>query len=141
MKNIFVDTNILIDLLADRTPFSEDAAQILNYALEKKIAVYVSGISFNNIYYILKQSCNHNESIKILKNLQAWTTIINVTKEIIIKSFDSNFKDFEDAIQFYSAKTLKKIDCIVTRNAKDFKHSDLPILSAKEALMLITSKI
>ena len=139
MKSIFLDTNVLIDFFADRKPFSIEAARLFNYSLEKKISIYISAVSYNNIYYILRQSCSHSETIKILTELNEWTDIIDVSKDIINKSLKSHFKDFEDAIQYNCAKSLNKIDFIVTRDTKDFKTSSLPILTPKEAVTLIES--
>lgn len=139
MKHVFLDTNVLIDFLSDRKPFSLDAAKLFNYSFKKKISIYVAAVSFNNIYYILRQSCSHLETIKILNELQEWTEVVDVSKEVIKKSLNSEFKDFEDAIQYNCAKTLSKIDCIVTRDTKDFKKSSLPTLTPKEALTIIES--
>ncbi len=139
MKHIFLDTNVLIDFLADRKPFSLEAAKLFNYSFKKKVTIYVAAVSYNNIYYILRQSCTHSETIKILTELQDWTEAIDVTKDVIRKALKSEFKDFEDAIQYNCAKTLNKIDCIVTRDTKDFKTSSIPTMTPKEALTLIES--
>jgi predicted nucleic acid-binding protein len=75
----------------------------------------------------------------MLAELNEWTDIIGLTKDIIKKSIKSDFKDFEDAIQYNCAKSLSKIDFIVTRDTKDFKSSSLPILTPKEAVSLVES--
>ena len=139
MKHIFLDTNVLIDFLADRKPFSLEAAKLFNYSFKKKVIIYVAAVSYNNIYYILRQSCTHSETIKILNELQEWTEAIDVSKDVIRKALKSEFKDFEDAIQYNCAKTLSKIDCIVTRDTKDFKASSIPTMTPKEALTMIES--
>lgn len=139
MKYVFIDTNILIDFFADRKPFSIEAAKLFNYSLKSKIEIYISAVSYNNIYYILRQSYSHSETIKILSELNEWTNIIDVSKEVIKKSLKSDFKDFEDSIQYNCAKSMSKIDFIVTRDTKDFKTSSLPILTPKEAVTLIES--
>ncbi len=141
MKHIFLDTNVLIDFLADRKPFSLEAAKIFNYSFKKKVSIYVAAVSYNNIYYILRQSCMHSETIKILHELQEWTEVIDVSKDVISNALKSEFKDFEDAIQYNCAKTLPKIDCIVTRDTKDFKKSSIPSMTPKEALTMIESTI
>jgi len=92
-------------------------------------------VSYNNIYYILRQSFSHVETIKMLSELNEWADIIDVSKEVIKKALKSDFKDFEDAIQYNCAKSFNKIDFIVTRDTKDFKTSSLPILTPKEALI------
>ena len=139
MKNIFLDTNVLIDFFADRKPISLNAAKLFDYSLKRKINIYISAISYNNIYYIIRQSLSHSETIKLLTEISEWTNVIDLTKDIINKSLKSDFKDFDNAIQYNCAKSLKKIDCIVTRNTKDFKTSSLPILTPKEAMSLIES--
>lgn len=139
MRHLFLDTNVLIDFLADRKPFSEEAAKIFNYSLKKKVTIYVAAVSFNNIYYIFRQSRTHSDTLKILTELQEWTEVVNVSKDVIHKALTSDFKDFEDAIQYNCAKNLSKIDCIVTRDTKDFKTSTIPIMTPKEALTLLES--
>jgi predicted nucleic acid-binding protein len=139
MKHLFLDTNVLIDFLADRKPFSIEAAKLFNYSLKKKATIYVSAVSYNNIYYILRQSTSHSNTMKILNELQEWTEMIDVSKEVIFKSLKSEFKDFEDSIQYNCAKLVTKIECIVTRDTKDFKLSTIPTMTPKEALTMIES--
>lgn len=139
MKSIFLDTNVLIDFFADRKPFSIDAARLFDYSLKKKINIYISAVSYNNIYYIVRQSLSHAETIKMLTEISEWTNVIDLPKDIINKSLTSDFKDFEDAIQYNCAKSINKIDLIVTRDTKDYKVSSLPILTPKEAVALIES--
>ncbi|MEO8711965.1 MAG: PIN domain-containing protein [Parafilimonas sp.] len=137
MKQIFLDTNVIIDFLADRKPFSIPAAGIFNYAVLGKIKLYISAVSYNNIYYILRQSFSNTETIKLLDELSQMTEVADVTKAIIKNSLKSDLKDFEDAIQYNCALSLNKIDFIVTRDTKDFKKSVLPIMNPEEALILI----
>ena len=137
MKYIFLDTNIVIDFLADRKPFSLAAAKLFNFSILGKAKIYVSAVSYNNIYYILRQSHSSLEAIKLLDELSEMTEITDVTKSIIKKSLQSDFKDFEDAIQYNCALTLSKIDFIVTRDTKDFKKSSLSIMTPGEAVSLI----
>lgn len=139
MKHVFLDTNVLIDFLADRKPFSLEAAKLFDYSFKKKITIYVAAVSFNNIYYIIRQFRSHLETIKILNELQEWAEVVDVSKEVIQKSLKSDFKDFEDAIQYHAAKAIGKIECIVTRDTKDFKTSSLAVLTPREALSMIES--
>ena len=139
MKQIFMDTNVVIDFLANRQPFSLDAASLFNMALEGKIKIYISAVSYNNIYYVLRQSLTNNATIKLLEDLSEMTVITDVTSKIIRQSLKTEFKDYEDAIQYYTALSIKGIDFIVTRNTKDFKKSSLPILTPTEALVSVKS--
>jgi len=131
-----MDTNVLIDFLADRQPFSLDAAKLFNLSFSGKLRIYISAVSYNNIYYILRQSLSNNETIKLLHQLSAMTEIIDVNRSIIQQSLKTDFTDFEDAIQYYCALSLPKTNCIVTRDTKDFKKSNLPVMTPKEAVSL-----
>ncbi|MBY0478193.1 MAG: PIN domain-containing protein [Chitinophagaceae bacterium] len=138
--NLFIDTNVLIDYLADRQPFAEQAAEIFNCAELGLISIHISAVSYNNIYYILKRSLTHTATIKILDEITEMVQIAEVNDVVIKKSLKSNFKDFEDAIQYNSALLVPKLKAIVSRNIKDFKHSTVAVLSPTELLALINSE-
>ena len=139
MKHIFMDTNVVIDFLADRQPFSLDTARLFNMAVDKKAKIYISAVSYNNIYYILRQSLTNNSTMQLLEELAGMTEIIDVTNAIIRQSLKTDFKDYEDAIQYYCALRIAKIDFIVTRNTRDFKKSILSVLTPAEAIVSIGS--
>ncbi len=141
MKIIFLDTNVIIDFLADRRPFSLIAAEIFTASLSGKVKIYISAVSYNNIYYISRQSLSHSETVKLLEELAEMAEIVDVTKTIIKKALKSDFKDFEDTIQYNCALTIKKLDFIVTRNSKDYKKSSLPVMNPQEAIGIINSTI
>ena len=137
MKHFLLDTNIVIDLLTDRKPFSNSAAKLFDFSEKNKVKLYLTAVSYNNTYYILKKLSTHKEAIKILKDLEKLTHTIDTTGDSIKNALESEFIDFEDAIQYYTAKTNKKLEAIVTRNISDFKHSKIPILSPDEAISII----
>ena len=141
MKHIFMDTNVVIDFLADRQPFSLDAARLFNMSVEGRIKIYISAVSYNNIYYVLRQSLTNNATIKLLESLADITEITDVNDQVIRQSLKTDFKDYEDAIQYYSALTIPNVDFIVTRNTKDFKKSSLPVLTSIEAIALLSSEM
>jgi predicted nucleic acid-binding protein len=132
MKHIFMDTNVVIDFLANRQPFSLDAARLFNFAVDGKVIIYISAVSYNNIYYILRQSLTRNAAIKLLAELAEMSEIVDVSGSIIRQSLKTDFNDYEDAIQYYCAHSIPQIDFIVTRNTKDFKKSTLPVLTPAE---------
>lgn len=139
MKHFLIDTNIVIDLLIDRRPFSLLAAKLFNYSEKGKIKLYITAVSYNNTYYLVKKLTSHKETIKILKNLESLAETIDTSRIAVKQALDSEFKDFEDAIQYFSAKSNKKIDAIITRNVADFKLSKLPILTPEEAIGIVES--
>ena len=137
MKHLFLDTNVIIDVLANREPFSNDASKIFDYGDKGKVNIYISALSYSNIYYILRKICSHKEMISLLKDIKAISTTMDVTEEVISKAIESGLKDFEDAIQLNTALSNKKIQAIVTRDIKGFKNSDISILTPEEALRVI----
>jgi predicted nucleic acid-binding protein len=137
MKHFLVDTNVLLDFLADRKPYSDDAETLFHYNQQKKINIYVSAISFNNLYYVIKKLERHEKAINLLTELTLLVDIIPLDNSIIQDSLKSKFPDFEDAIQYYSALSMKTIEGIITRNKKDFKNSELPVLSPEIAVKIV----
>ena len=141
MKHIFMDTNVVIDFLADRQPFSLHAARLFDLTISGKVKIYISAVSYNNIYHILRQSLSNAATIKLLKELAEMTEVADVTKAIIQQSLKTDFKDYENAIQYYCALSISKIDFIVTRDTKDFKNSVLPVLTPTEAIASLDNSL
>ncbi|MCC6181322.1 MAG: PIN domain-containing protein [Bacteroidia bacterium] len=132
MKKVFVDTNILVDLIADRRPFSKFAIQIFSKAEERKIKLYTSSHSIATTHYLLKKYIDEKELRDVLHNILDYLNIVAIDQDVIKKGLRSKHKDFEDAIQIISAYSIEKLDCIVTRNIKDFKGSEIPVLTPDE---------
>jgi predicted nucleic acid-binding protein len=137
MKSVFVDANVVIDYLSLREPFSTEAAELFELADNDRIKIFVSAVSFNVIYYILRQQLGHKASIGALSALSSMVTIISVTADILNSSLTSDLTDFEDAIQYYTALSEPGIEAIITRDKKGFRKSELPIFKPGEALRLI----
>ncbi len=127
MQKVFVDTDVIIDFLTDRKPYSGHSAFILSLAEYKAIQVCVSSLTFANCYYILKKYSSHSNVITKLIQLAEIVEITDVTKKVILNSLKSDFKDFEDAIQNETAKSNDNIKTLITRNIKDYQKSDLSI--------------
>jgi predicted nucleic acid-binding protein len=132
MKRVFVDTNIIIDLIADRKPFSRHAIEIFNRAEEKRIRLFTSSHSIATTHYLLKKYLDEKTLRDVLYNLLDYLTVTPVDLDVLKKGLRSNHKDFEDAIQILCASKVEKIDCIVTRNIKDFKNSEILVLTPDE---------
>ncbi len=137
MKRIFVDTNILLDLIADRKPFSKFAIDIFALAEKKKVHLFTSSHSIATTHYVLKKYVDEIVLRNILSDLLDIISIVGVDIDVVKKSLKSVHKDFEDAIQISSASSVKNIDCIVTRNTRDFKLSEIPVFSPEHLWKLI----
>ena len=137
MKKIFVDTNIIVDLIADRRPFSKFAIEIFSKAEDKKLKLYTSSHSIATTHYLLKKYIEEKELRNVLYNLLDYIQVIPVDLDVIKKGLKSKHKDFEDAIQMLCAYSIEKMDCIVTRNSKDFRDCEIPVLSPDEFVIKI----
>lgn len=137
MKNVFVDTNILIDLLADRPPFSKFAIEIFALAEKKQVGLFTSSHSYATTHYLLKKHIDEKELRKLLYSLLDFIDLISIDSSIIKKSLLSNHKDFEDAIQIFAANSIADMDFIVTRNLKDFKDTGITVLPPDELIQLL----
>ena len=133
MKNLLIDTNIILDLLAKRHPFYNPAAELFSLTDKKKIKLYTSSISIINTNYILSKILSEKEAKEILRKFRILVNILSCDEKIIDLGLNSHFKDFEDSIQYYTA-TENNIDGIITRNLKDFKNSQIPVMTAEEFL-------
>src|SRR5690606_7302848 len=135
MKNVFVDTNILIDLLADRPPFSKFAIEIFDLASKKKVNLFTSSHSIATTHYLLKKYVQEQQLREIIYSLLDYIGVVSIDLVIIKKSLLSSHNDFEDAIQIFAAHAVKNIDFIVTRNIKDFRKAGMAVLPPDELLL------
>lgn len=131
MKNLFVDTNIVIDLLGKREPHYEAAAKLFSLADQGKIKLSVSSLTFANTNYVLSKMNNSVLAREILSKFKVLVTVTDLNDKIIELSLnDKSFVDFEDGLQYYSALE-NKASIIITRNLKDFKSSKIPVMTAQ----------
>jgi predicted nucleic acid-binding protein len=134
MDKVFVDTNVLIDHLAERQPFHQSAKRFFQLAESGQIQMCISTLSICNIAYIIRKMKPHANLLQTLENLSTLAVLTSIDAEIIAAALKSGFKDFEDAVQHFSAVTEGGVTHFITRNPKDFEKSLLPILSPEEYL-------
>ncbi len=130
---VFVDTNVLLDVLAKREPYFTDAARIWSLAERAKLEAQVSVISFNNVYYVLRKVASRQVAEKALRLMRSVFTPVPLGAQVLSQAIDAGFRDFEDALQFYSALHADA-SCLITRDADDFPATALPVLSPAEFL-------
>ena len=118
-------------------PFSKFAIDLFNKAESKKIKLFTSSHSIATTHYLLKKYVDEKELRRILYNLLDFITVIPVDVETLKKGLRSKHKDFEDSIQIICAGSVEKMDCIVTRNIKDFKDCEIPVFTPDELHKLV----
>ncbi|MFN6039387.1 MAG: type II toxin-antitoxin system VapC family toxin [Bacteroidota bacterium] len=136
MEKVFVDSDIVLDLLTGRQPHYKYSAELFSLADESIIEVFVSSLTFTNVNYILSRQVSSTQARKLLLKFKTLTTVLSVNDKIIELALSSDFQDFEDAVQYHTALE-NKIDILLTRNLKDFKKAEITILSAQQFLKSI----
>lgn len=139
MQRILIDTDVILDFFFDRKPFSDEAAKVLSLCESRDIKGFITSVIISNVYYLLRQTSTHEKVVEKLSQLISITEVLVIDKEVIVRALKSNFKDFEDALQNYSAELNGQIDLIITRNTKDFKNSSLGIMTPGNYLKTIVS--
>lgn len=130
---IFLDTNVILDLLGEREPFYLATAKLASLADNNLITLVASPISFTTVSYILSKFETSKVVREKLRKFKILCEICSLDEHIIEKGLNSSFKDFEDSLQYFSAVSAN-CDIIITRNAKDFKSSLLPVMNVEEYL-------
>lgn len=130
MKKVFLDTNIVADLFLKREPFCENSLKLFTLGFHKKIALYVSSLSYATLAYLVRKM-KKEERVLLFEKLRNITETTTVDRLTVDKALISDFSDLEDALQYYSAVNAK-VDVVLTRNKKDFVEANVPVMTPDE---------
>ncbi|MBD2726098.1 PIN domain-containing protein [Nostoc sp. FACHB-892] len=137
MKGVLFDSDVLLDILAQRQPFIVASARALNTVMQNQVQGYVSGHAVTNIFYILRRQVGNEVARELLAKLLQHLQVASVTDEVIRKALNSSIKDFEDAVTSAAALTAG-LEIIVTRNTPDFVASLVPAMLPDEFLTMLS---
>ncbi|MFN0082697.1 MAG: PIN domain-containing protein [Ferruginibacter sp.] len=135
--NIFVDSDVILDVLLVREQFFNDSCAVFNLSQQEKISLYTSSSIILNVQYVGQKLISKQKMSRTLYYLvESFLEIINPSKTSVLKAYKSDFLDFEDAVQYYTAVEFGKINYIITRNTKDYKktQTQIPILTPTQFL-------
>lgn len=133
---VFIDSDIILDVLSRREPFYDSAAILFSLIEKGKIKGYTSPIVFSNVHYVLRKRVSRQDTIESLRYLKGLIQILPLDKKAIESALDSQFNDFEDAIQYFCAEQ-NGIKYIITRNKADYEKGGINILTANEFLSML----
>jgi predicted nucleic acid-binding protein len=133
MEKVFVDTNIVIDLLAKREPYYKEAQGLFTLSDKKEIELQISSLTFANAYYSIVKHYKAVDAKKYLLKFKVLVTILPLEDKAIELALASDFADFEDGLQYFIAMDNES-DILITRNKKDYKTSKIPVMTAGEYL-------
>ena len=135
-KKLFIDSDIILDVLAERDDFYESAAGLFDLGYEKKLNLYTTAVVLANVFYILRKKFGMEKSREQLKKLRTIIGVLPITEKTVDSALISKFGDFEDALQYFSARE-NKIQVFITRNTRDYREKDLIVQTAEEYLSAI----
>lgn len=122
---LFVDSDVVIDFFTDREPHANPASELFELNENGSVILYLSAVSINNIYYIVRRFLGHKKTLEVVETLTEMTEIVGTTKNEILQPLKNDFSDYENSIQYSSALVIPGIDAIITRNVKDYKTQKL----------------
>ncbi len=132
---VFVDTDIIYDMLAERQPHYQAAAKLFTLSDEGKILIFISALTVANIHYLISKQLSSDEAKQIIRKFKLLVNIVPINEKIIDLALNSDFKDFEDAIQYYCALE-NDIELLLTRNLKDYKKAQISVMTAQDFINL-----
>ena len=132
---VFVDTNILIDLLCERESFVQSARMLFAYGYSGRLTLVLSSLSLVNAVYIARKY-GYVDVRERLDDITEFVEVVDLRKEVAKRALTCEWKDYEDAVQYMSA-IKENADCIVTRNKKDFRKSVIPVYTIEELMSLM----
>ena len=129
---VLLDTNIILDYLGANQGFTEDAEKIFDLASKRQDIKLVSSSAITDVLYVLKRAIKDRELVRHkYESFRKKIRILPVTEQDIDKAFERDWKDFEDAVQ-YTVAEANNVDCIITRNKRDFEENLIPCYSPQE---------
>ncbi len=133
MVRVFVDSDVILDFMLDRPPFAEPAQLLFSMAENGKIKLFTSATVFSNCYYLLSRVGSHGKVIEKLTTLSTLFDFTLLERQVVIDALQSSFRDFEDALQNFSA-AMSEIQILITRNIRDYKWSSLSVMTPEQFL-------
>jgi len=126
VKKVFVDTDVVLDLLLEREPFFQRSAELFSLAHRRVVTIHLSAVTFSTLYYFLRKYKGAAHARAKLAGLRSIVTVLPTDAMVVDQAIASRFTDFEDAIQCFTALG-SDMDVLVTRNTSDFKQAQLPV--------------
>jgi len=135
-QKVYLDSDVILDYLAERQPHDATAVKIINLIENKQIQGFISSLIVWNLYYLLSKNVGATQARSILQKFRKLVHILPVTEETIDSALSSNMRDFEDSVQYFAFKK-GKIDIFISRNTKDYPKNSAVIMTPNEFLKTI----
>jgi predicted nucleic acid-binding protein len=130
-EKLFIDSDIILDVLMERNRFYESAAGIFDLGIAKEVNLFTTAVVLANVFYFIRKKHGIEKSKELLRRLRLFISILSVEEKIVDLALNSKFGDFEDGLQYFAGKE-HSITVLITRNVRDYKEKDIPIQTADE---------
>jgi predicted nucleic acid-binding protein len=131
IEKVFIDSDIILDVLAKREQFIESAAALLELASSKKVELFTTAVILANVFYMVRKTSGIEKAKKDIQKLRLIIHVLPITEQVVDLSIDSEFNDFEDGLQYFAAKE-NDISVLITRNIRHYKVDDMIVETAEE---------
>jgi len=135
---VLFDTNVILDVLLDRQPFSDDAAELMSLVECSKMQGFLCATTVTTIHYLMAKSLDSRSAIKHIRLLLSLFDVAPVNRLVVENALECQFSDYEDAVIVESAKHAG-VEYIITRNIRDFKKSSIPVYTPSGFLLVLQS--
>ena len=129
----FIDTNVIVDVVAKREPFFADSQAILALCATGDLEGVVSDLAFCNVAYVLRKSLGSSQLRNGLRILKSHLQVVPIGEAAVAAALENEMTDFEDAVQLEAAR-VNRVDVIVTRNVRHFSNSPIRVCTPSELL-------
>ncbi|MGO9013505.1 MAG: type II toxin-antitoxin system VapC family toxin [Dissulfurispiraceae bacterium] len=131
MKSVLCDVNFFLDIFMKRRPFYLPASELFVKIENEEVEGYICSLTFPILFYLLSKEIGRAQAAKILEKIRIVFKVAAVDEKVIDLSLASNFEDFEDAVQYYSAMKTG-VTCLISRDKNDFADKKIPVLTPEE---------
>lgn len=136
MDNVLIDTDVLLDFFLNRHPFAEFSTQLVALCELGEIRGFVTPVIVSNLYSLLRRNSKHRKVISELTKFLSMVDVLSMNKTVVMTALQSGFNDFEDSLQYSAALKSGNIGVIVTRNIKDYKKSEIGVMTPETFVRL-----
>jgi len=136
---LFLDINVILDVLAEREPWVEDSAVVLSLHDHPDIEGFVAAHSITTLFYLVCKHLGRERAVTVLLDLLDHLTVIELDQELLLRALSLGWEDVEDAVQGIAAQRARA-DHLVTRNPSDFGSISLPVVTPSELLAILDSE-
>ena len=135
---VLFDVDVVLDLLLERTPFSRDAAHLLSKAEQGELSGHICATAVTTIHYIARKAVGDRRARAEVRKLLTFLEPLAVNRAVLESAFDGTFRDFEEAVSHEAARQAG-VECIITRNIRDFKGSRIPVYSPSDLIRTLAA--